>query len=342
MYAHNVQKRLARALVAPRFAAGVVVTLALLSAACSNDSASRIMAPPLLSSMNKGSGSNSGSSGAAGDFAVLAGPKVTCTTSSVTGNVGTNQAPPTGSVVRTLCDITGSVHVGDGVAKAAYLAFLDRYAALAPKTGDVCTTFPGVTPSNTITASETVFPGVYCTPAALTATDVTLTLDAQGDPNAVWIFKIGTLGTGALSGTNFSVVMAGLGNPCNVTWWVAQAATIKDVDAGVSHPFVGTILAGADITTTGGAGAPTNTNRLSFTGNAFAKAAVTMTDTNLTGCAATQNNGHHKGKNHKDKCNQGVGNGSEGCDPGKSNHHNSSNDEHGGTPGNPGRKGGNN
>jgi hypothetical protein len=42
-------------------------------------------------------------------------------------------------------------------------------------------------------------------------------------------------------------------------------------------------------------------------------------------------------------CNQGVGNGPEGCDPGNSNQGNPfhSNDELGGVPGNPGRKGGN-
>jgi len=46
------------------------------------------------------------------------------------------------------------------------------------------------------------------------------------------------------------------------------------------------------------------------------------------------------GNKDKDKqaCNQGVGNGPEGCDPGNSNHNQPSNDENGGTPGNPGRK----
>ena len=39
------------------------------------------------------------------------------------------------------------------------------------------------------------------------------------------------------------------------------------------------------------------------------------------------------------KCNQGVGNGPEGCDPGNSNNQNSSNDENGGVPGEPGRQG---
>ena len=48
MHVHHLPKRLARAVAAPRFAAGVVVTLALLTAACS-DPASRINAPPLNS-----------------------------------------------------------------------------------------------------------------------------------------------------------------------------------------------------------------------------------------------------------------------------------------------------
>ena len=39
-------------------------------------------------------------------------------------------------------------------------------------------------------------------------------------------------------------------------------------------------------------------------------------------------------------CNQGVGNGPEGCDPGNSNNMHSSNDELGGVPGDPGRQGG--
>ncbi|HVS61512.1 MAG TPA: ice-binding family protein, partial [Gemmatimonadaceae bacterium] len=133
----------------------------------------------------------------------------------------------------------------------------------------------------------------------------------------------------SITGTNFSVVMTG-GDPCNVTWWTAEAATIKDTDAGALHPFVGTILAGTEITTTGAA-----TDPLSFTGDAFAKIAVTMTDTHLVGCEG----GKGKGKD-KEKCNQGVGNGPEGCDPGNSNHRHGSNDENGGTPGDPGRKGG--
>jgi hypothetical protein len=109
--------------------------------------------------------------------------------------------------------------------------------------------------------------------------------------------------------------------------------------------FIGTILAGAAITMTDGA----NT----LAGRALATVAVTMTNATVVGCGALTaprkgKHGHRceadddddDDKDHK-KCNQGVGNGSEGCDPGHSNRHHGSNDEHGGTPGHPGRKGGN-
>jgi hypothetical protein len=111
--------------------------------------------------------------------------------------------------------------------------------------------------------------------------------------------------------------MTGGGQPCNVTWWVEQAATLT------TSNFVGTILAGADITITGG----------TFNGDVLAKGAVTMTNVILTGCAGGKGNGGGS------KCNQGVGNGLENCDPGNSNQGNPlrSNDETGGTPGNPGR-----
>ena len=145
-----------------------------------------------------------------------------------------------------------------------------------------------------------------------------LTLD--GPSNGIWNIKVGTSGTGALTGTNFSVVLAGGVEPCNVYWWVAQAATMTDSN------FAGTILAGAAITITRG----------TFHGDALAQAAVTMTGATITGCEQTR-------RPVRSRCNQGVGNGPEGCDPGNSNQGDlsRSNDELGGTPGHPGRKGGN-
>ena len=253
--------------------------------------------------------------GSAGSFAVLSaapggGGAVTCTTSSITGNVGSSGLAA--SVVNTgPCTITGSIIAP--VSTQVVADFNSAYSALAlVKCDTVLTTLDG----------QVLAPGVYCISAAATSTGSTLTL--SGPSSGVWIFKIGTSGTGALTGTNFSVVMTGGGQPCNVDWWVAQAATMTD------STFVGTILAGAAITITRG----------TFTGDALAAAAVTMTNTKLVGCPGTTAHGKGKLKEH---CNQGVGNGPEGCDPGNSNQGDPSrsNDELGGTPGDPGRQGGN-
>jgi hypothetical protein len=244
--------------------------------------------------------------GSAARFAVLSaapghGGAVTCTDGTITGDVGSSGLRA--SVVQTSCPITGSI-----IAPVSAKVVADFNRAYAAYTTIPCgTTFAAPTLGSTTLAS-----GVYCFPAALTLTG-TLTLTGSGP----WIFKIGTGGTGALTGTNLTVVTS---NPCNVFWWVAQAATMTD------STFAGTILAGAAITLTRG----------TFHGNALSKAGVTITGTAVTGCAGGTGHG-----NGKEKCNQGVGNGPEGCDPGNSNNHNTSNDENGGTKGDPGRQGGN-
>lgn len=266
--------------------------------------------------------------GAASNFSVLsaapnAGGAVTCTDSTVNGDVGSSGSMA--SVVQTGCTINGAI-VAPVSAQVVtdFNSAYDQYASVAC-TGTLETAYTG--------ATLTLTPGVYCSAAAVTFTDSTLTLDGQGDANAAWIFRIGTPGiggTGALTGTNFSVVMVNGAQACNVTWWVAEAATMT------TSAFQGTILAGAAVTLTGLAGTTTP-----FFGDVLAKAAVTLTNITITGCMGKGNN---KGNKEHKKCNQGVGNGSEGCDPGNSNQGNpfGSNDELGGVPGNPGRKGGNN
>jgi hypothetical protein len=253
--------------------------------------------------------------GSASSFAVLSaapggGGAVTCTNGTITGDVGSSGLAA--SVVQTSCTINGTVIAP--VSAQVITDFNNAYAAYAAIPCD-----------QTITGSLaglSLSPGVYCVTAAATVTGGTLTLN--GPSTGTWIFQIGTGGTGALTGTNFTVAMTGGGTPCNVNWWVAQAATMTD------STFVGTILAGAAITLTRG----------TFSGNALAGAtapgAVTVTGTTLVGCAGTSEHGKGQLKEH---CNQGVGNGPEGCDPGNSNNHNTSNDELGGVPGDPGRQG---
>lgn len=265
------------------------------------------------------SGMTTGSS--TSDFSVL-GATVTCTSSVIAGDVGI--APAT-AFTNTGCTISGGMPPATN--DAAVGARADFLSAYDTARSTPCTT---VLPS-TISGPMTLYPGVYCTDAALTGAGV-LTLDALGDANAVWIFNIGTIATGALTGTNFTVVMAGGGQPCNVTWAPSAGVTMT------TSVLQGNILAGnaisGSITLTGG----------SLAGTAMANVAVTMTDTSVIGCSvltdakSCKGKKHHGHKKEHKKCNQGVGNGTEGCDPGDSNHHHGSNDEDGGMPGKPGRK----
>jgi len=255
MHAPNVPINLVSALRSPRLSASVVVMLALVTAACSDPTAPRSSSSPqqLSSSFDEVSSDLTTS------FPVLANAAVTCTDGVITGAVATFQASPTGSVTRTTCPISGTVNVGNDAAKQAFNDFLNTYAALAPKSDDVCTTLTGTL------AGVTLPPGAYCFNAAATLTGV-LTLDGPSD--GIWDFKIGSSGTGALTGTSFSIAMAGGGQSCNVTWRVADAATMT------TSGFQGNLLAGAAITLTGG----------TFKGNAWSKADVTITGTAVRSC----------------------------------------------------------
>jgi len=268
--------------------------------------------------------------GAASRFAVLsaapgAGGAVTCTGAIINGDVGSSGLPA--SVVQTSCTITGAIIAP--VSAAVIADFNTAYADLADVT---CTVnFAQAAFTDTALVLEPS-PAVNCFAAAVTFTRTTLTLN--GGANDTWLIKVGTQAPGALTGTGLSVVLPNGASACNATWWVDAAVTMTDSD------FRGTILAGAAITTTGG----------TFAGRALAKAGVTMTGGSVIGCDALKgkkrdcrdgdDDDDDEDKDHK-KCNQGVGNGPEGCDPGHSNRHHGSNDEHGGKPGHPGRKGGN-
>jgi hypothetical protein len=272
-------------------------------------------------------------------FAVLGSP-VTTTDSAITGDVGS-----AGALTLTSSTVTGNV-VYSGVLTLTPPSTVSG-TSTTPLPTQVVADFNSAyaaaqsmhcdhTLLSTITGPMTLVPGVYCTSAALTGAGV-LTLDAGGNPNAVWVFQIGA----ALTGTGFSVVMANGGQACHVFWAPAAGVTMT------TSAFSGNILAGGTtgaITLNGG----------TLAGRALASGAVTMTGANIIGCSALpvppsgppwsckdkDHDGH--GKDHK-KCNQGVGNGSEGCDPGHSDHGMwpfGSNDENHNKPGDPGRKGG--
>ena len=188
--------------------------------------------------------------GAASKFAVLGGTNVTCTSSSVVGRVGVSP----GSAVpytNTGCAIAGGTPPATNSAAArARTAFLSAYAALQ-STAWSCAPISGNL------AGLDLPPRVYCVDAVAKTGVLTLT----GPSDGVWIFLV----NGALTGTNFKVVMAGGGQPRNVFWAPSRAATLT------TSAFKGNILAGDDavgsITLTGG----------TLRGRALAKVAVTLT-----------------------------------------------------------------
>jgi Ice-binding-like len=255
--------------------------------------------------------------GAAASFAVLGASTVTCTGASViTGDVGVWP----GSAITGFppCTLTGTLQAGNGVAKQAHNDATTAYNALA---GATCPSGNNLTGQDLGSLPNPLPPGVYCFDSSA---ELTGTLNLTG--GGIYIFQIVSTLTTA---SNSSVVISNA-QPCgassDVFWQVGSSATI-----GSGTAFAGNILALASITMV--SGATLDGRAIALTG------AVTMDTNTISTCGQTGGGGN----GHGSKCNQGVGNGPEGCDPGNSNQGNpaNSNDELGGTPGHPGRQGGN-
>jgi uncharacterized repeat protein (TIGR01451 family) len=165
-------------------------------------------------------------------FAVLGGSTVTNTGPSIiTGNLGVSPGSavtgfPPGIVTG------GTTHAADAVALQAQNDTTTAYNNLATQ---ACTS--DLTGQDLV--GKTLVAGVYCFSSSAQLTGA-LTLDAGGDPNAVWVFKTGSTLTTA-SGS--SVLLANGGQPCNVFWQVGSSATL-----GTTTSFVGSILALTSIT----------------------------------------------------------------------------------------------
>jgi|SRR5579859_950939 len=159
----------------------------------------------------------------------------------------------------------GTLHAGDAIAAQAQTDVTTAYNNL---TGQAC---PG---GNDLTGQDlggkTLTPGVYCFSSSAQLTGG-LTLNAQGNPNAVFVFKMGSTLTTASAA---SVVMTNGGSPCNVFWQVGSSATL-----GTNTRFAGNIIALASITLTTGT---------VVSGRAFARTAAVTMDSNTVGVADCQ------------------------------------------------------
>ena len=194
--------------------------------------------------------------GSASNFAILASAAITnIPTSSITGDVGLT--PDTGANITgfsaplTCPEVVGRLYAVDSSGPACALvdavllsnAKTDALAAFVNATGAARGT---PTPISTNLEGLTFYPGLY---ESLTSIDLSvggvLTLDAQGDPNAVFVIRSATA-INALSTSQ--VVLSGGAKAHNVFWSAGSAITL-----GANSVMKGSLLASTAITLQTGA-----------------------------------------------------------------------------------------
>lgn len=203
-----------------------------------------------------GGGPTPSALGTASTFVILGGSTVTNTgaTTVIVGDVGVSPGTaitgiPTGQPTG------GTIHANDATAATAQTDLTVAYNDLAGRAAN--TTMTGLN-----MGGRTFRPGVYVwsTSAQLTGT---VTLDAQNDPNAVFIFQIGSTLTTA---SNAAVLLINGADANNVYFQVGSSATL-----GTGTVFRGNIVALSSITLNSGA---------ALTGRALARNGAVTLDTN--------------------------------------------------------------
>jgi hypothetical protein len=170
--------------------------------------------------------------GAAQSFAVLGGTSVANTGPTVVnGNLGISPGIAVSITNFPPGIVNGATYAGP--LTLAGQAQTDRNAALINLQGQPCTDSAGAT----VFGVTTISPGVHCYTSTLLVNGP-VTLNAFGNPNAVFIFKVGSSLTTAVGS---QILLAGGAQACNVFWAVAVDTTIE-----VSSTFVGNVIGGRD------------------------------------------------------------------------------------------------
>jgi hypothetical protein len=170
-------------------------------------------------------------------FAVLAGAGITVTgPTTITGDIGTYPTPS----ITGLGNVTlnGTNHAGDAVTSQAQIDLVTAYNNAAGRPYDA--TYGGGFDLVGLTLDS----GVYNDASSLFLSG-NLTLDAQGNSDAVWIFQAGST---LITASNSTVTVINGGQASNVFWQVGSSATL-----GTYTDFVGNILASESITLNTGA-----------------------------------------------------------------------------------------
>jgi len=193
--------------------------------------------------------------GAADNFVALAGDTVTNTgPTSLTGDLGVS--PGTAVTGFPPGIITGTQHLADPTSAQGAQDLTTAFNDAAGRT--LC----AVTVAGNL-GGQTLTPGLYKSTSSLEISAGDLTLDAQGDANAVFIFQMASTLT-TTSGRQ--VILAGSAKASRIFWQVGTSATL-----GSTSAFQGTIMADQAITLKTGA---------TLTGRALARIAAVTLDSN--------------------------------------------------------------
>ncbi|HET9951165.1 MAG TPA: ice-binding family protein [Candidatus Eisenbacteria bacterium] len=170
--------------------------------------------------------------GGAGAFVVLAGSTVTNTgATALSGDLGVS--PGTATTGFPPGVLTGTIHTGDATSATAMADLTIAYDDAAGRT------LGPVTVAGNL-GGLTLPPGLYKSTSSLAISSGDLTLDAQGDANAIFIFQMASTMT-TTSGR--AVILTGGAKASHVFWQVGSSATI-----GTTSIFKGTIMADQAIT----------------------------------------------------------------------------------------------
>src|SRR6266480_5162688 len=196
--------------------------------------------------------------GSADGFAVLGGTTITSTGgSTVTGDLGV--APGTAVVGFPPGTVNGTIHASDAAAAQAQFDLATAFYDAAGRITDPVTVYGNL-------GGLTLVPGLYISTSSLEISSGDLTLDAEGDADAVFIFQMAsTLTTTA----GRQVILSGGARAANVFWQVGSSATL-----GTGSVFKGNILALTSITVTTGA---------AVEGRLLARTAAVTLDSNVIG-----------------------------------------------------------
>jgi hypothetical protein len=198
--------------------------------------------------------------GAASTFAVLAASTVTSTGgTTVNGDLGLSPGTAVSGFPPGI--VNGTIHAADAAAAQAQLDLATAYNDAAGRTVGAITLAGNL-------GGLTLTPALYKSTSSLEISSGNLTLDAQGDANAVFIFQMASTLTTTVGR---QVILSGGAKAANVFWQVGSSATL-----GTGSVFKGNILASASISVMTGA---------AVEGRLLARTAAVTLDENIIGSA---------------------------------------------------------